>query len=326
MEVKILNLSMYSKIIAASFFICFFLAFLFIPRLRKRHIGQMVRKEGPKSHLSKRGTPTMGGVFIVVALLLTLLFFRSINSTITIILIATFGFGGIGFLDDYIKIVKKRSLGLDERQKLILQFIISVILIFTYESLFERSIIYQKIPFIKEEVNLSYLMYPIQIFIITGTVNATNLTDGLDGLLTGVSIPVFLCLGIIGLSDNLNVTIFSSAMLGSLLGFLVFNSNPASIFMGDLGSMAIGGALASICLILRMNFYLPILAGISMFEVISVIIQAISYKTRKGKRVFLMSPIHHHFELKGYKKQKIVTTFTVISSFLSVLSLIIYLK
>lgn len=292
-----------------------------IGQLRKAKIGQSIRDDGPQSHLAKAGTPTMGGIIFVIGTILSLLIFGKINWTIGVILIGMIGFGGIGFIDDYMKLIMKRSLGLNEKQKLILQFIVSILLIFVASKVMDTSIKTFIIPFIHREINLGIFAYPILIFIMVGTVNATNLTDGLDGLATSVTIPVFLALIVIGAMKNADISTFSAVFVGSLCGFLVYNSNPASVFMGDVGSMAIGGALVAITTLLNMNIYLIILGGIYMIEVLSVLIQTISYRTRNGKRVFLMSPIHHHFELKGHKEPKIVATFMVISIILSLITL-----
>jgi len=292
-----------------------------IAKLRKAKIGQSIRDDGPQSHLAKAGTPTMGGIIFVISTIASLLIFGKINSTIAVILIGMIGFGGIGFIDDYMKLIMKRSLGLNEKQKLILQFIVSILLIVVASKVMPTSITNFLIPFVHKEVNLGFFAYPILVFIMVGTVNATNLTDGLDGLATSVTIPVFLALVVIGAMKNADISTFAAVFTGSLFGFLVYNSNPASVFMGDVGSMAIGGALVAITTLLNMNIYLIILGGVYMIEVLSVIIQTISYRTRNKKRVFLMSPIHHHFELKGHKEPKIVATFMVVSIILSLITL-----
>lgn len=295
---------------------------IIIKQLQKAKIGQSIRDDGPQSHLAKAGTPTMGGIIFVISTIITLLLFGKINSTIGVIILGMVGFGGIGFIDDFMKLIMKRSLGLTEKQKLVLQLIVSILLIIVASKVMDNSIQTFIIPFIHTEVNLGILAYPILVFIMVGVANATNLTDGLDGLATSVTIPVFIALIIIGTLKSADISTFSAIFVGSLIGFLVYNSNPASVFMGDVGSMAIGGALVAITTLLNMNIYLIILGGIYMVEVLSVIIQTISYRTRNGKRVFLMSPIHHHFELKGHKEQKIVSTFMVISIILSIITLI----
>ena len=230
------------------------------------------------------------------------------------------GFTFIGFLDDFFKLVMKRSLGLTEIQKLIIQFVISIVVIIFIELVVGTDLTYQLVPFVKNPVHFGWIIYPIVIFVMIGTANATNLTDGLDGLSSSVSIPVFLGLAVISSSRYPSVGVFSLVFMASLMGFVLFNSYPARVFMGDTGSMALGGAIATICILNGMIFYLPIIGGIYVIEALSVIIQVVSYKTRNKKRVFLMSPIHHHYELKGYKEPQIVTAFAVISGILSIIA------
>lgn len=295
----------------------------FIPVLRDRKIGQPIREEGNKEHYAKAGTPTMGGlVFTLVFVVLTIVF-AGFKAKSLIVVFSCLGFALIGFIDDYEKVAKKQNLGLTEKQKLILQFAVALVVvllayIFTkedYNSLY--------FPFFKNHLNISYLAIPVFLFIIVGTVNAVNLTDGLDGLVSSVSIPVFI--GIFVISRDSNPELAKSALIfaGALLGFLVFNSNPASVFMGDTGSMAIGGAVAAMMLLLNRPIYLVFIGGVYMMEALSVIIQVVSYKTRNKKRVFLMSPIHHHFELKGNKETKIVAGFMVLSTLLTLFTIYI---
>lgn len=210
-------------------------------------------------------------------------------------------------------------------QKIVFQIIISFILIYLASKVSIKPIGTFIIPFFNIEFNLGIFAYPILAFIMIGTVNATNITDGLDGLATSVTIPVFIALTIIAINMNSKISLFSVIFTGALIGFLVYNSNPAAVFMGDTGSMAIGGALVMACIIFNMSLYLIILGGVYVMETMSVIIQVISYKTRNKKRVFLMSPIHHHYELKGYKEQKIVTAFTTLSTVLSIITLLLFL-
>lgn len=292
-----------------------------IPQLKKKHIGQNIREEGPKSHYDKAGTPTMGGIIMILSTIILSILFVPKTINFVILLLSTLGFGLIGFIDDFRKLVMKRSLGLTARQKIILQVLLSFVLILlSYVYLNEESM-NLKIPFISHTINLGLLSFPLLMFIIIGTVNAVNLTDGLDGLASSVSIPVFITL--IFISQGLSEQLFSSIVVGSILGFLVYNSHPASVFMGDTGSMALGGALASLCLTSGLSIFLIILGGVYMMETLSVIIQVISYRYRNKKRVFLMSPIHHHFELKGHKESKIVTNFAIISTILSLITLLL---
>lgn len=317
-----------ANVLISSFLFSFFLTVLIakysIPYLRKFKLGQNIRDDGPKSHLSKAGTPTMGGIFFVLSIVITNLIFRNFSKQILAIFIGMIGFSSIGFLDDFFKLIMKRSLGLNEKQKLIIQFFISIVLIVYLEKVLKLNLMIQKIPFLQQDINFGYFIYPILVFVMLAVSNATNLTDGLDGLSSSVSIPVFLSLGVINLFKHPQISIFSFVFMASLMGFVMFNSYPARVFMGDTGSMALGGAIATICIIDSMTFYLPIIGFIYMIETLSVIIQVISYKTRNKKRVFLMSPIHHHYELKGYKEPQIVTAFAVISCIFSFITVYLY--
>ncbi|WP_237036449.1 phospho-N-acetylmuramoyl-pentapeptide-transferase [Mediannikoviicoccus vaginalis] len=290
--------------------------------LVRAKIGQSIRDDGPKAHLLKQGTPTMGGIIFIFSTLITLAIFRGYSHENILIIVSMLGFGLVGFVDDFFKLVMKRSLGLTELQKIIFQIIMSFGLIYLASKVSAKHISIINIPFTDIEFNLGILTYPILTFIMIGTVNATNITDGLDGLATSVSIPVFIALAIIAILKGSSMAVFSTIFVGSLIGFLVYNSNPASVFMGDTGSMAIGGALVMMALILNAPLYLVILGGVYVIETMSVIIQVISYKTRNKKRVFLMSPIHHHYELKGYKEPKIVAAFTVLSIVFSILTVL----
>lgn len=295
------------------------LGLLILPILKRRKIGQNIRDVGPKSHYSKAGTPTMGGIIFMIATLILSLVFLDFNLQNAILIISMLGFGAIGFIDDFRKLVLKQSEGLSPKGKLVLQFALAVIITVMAFINDKDSIELFRIPFTNFDLKLGILGIPLMIFIIVGTTNATNLTDGLDGLLASVSVPVFITLAIIGKgTDN---ELFSYIMMGTLLGFLFFNSNPASVFMGDTGSMAIGGAVVALSIVLRIPIYLIIFGGIYVMETLSVIIQVLSYRHRNKKRVFLMTPIHHHFELKGYKEAKIVVSFTVVSVILCMITL-----
>lgn len=288
------------------------LGLVILPILKRKKIGQNIREVGPKSHLKKAGTPTMGGIiFIISSLILSLIFLPLDRLEVWIVILSTIGFGAIGFIDDFRKLILKQSEGLSPRGKIILQFGLALIISILAYINDKDSIGALLIPFTSTSIRLGIIGIPVMIFIIVGTTNATNLTDGLDGLLATVSLPVFITLAIIG--KGTNNEIFSYIMLGSLLGFLIFNSNPAAVFMGDTGSMAIGGAIVAMAINLKIPLYLIIFGGIYVLETLSVIIQVTSYRHRNKKRVFLMTPIHHHFELKGYKEQKIVVAFAVVS-------------
>ncbi|MDO5690652.1 MAG: phospho-N-acetylmuramoyl-pentapeptide-transferase [Tissierellia bacterium] len=295
-----------------------------IPILKGFKIGQNIRDDGPKSHLSKQGTPTMGGVIILMTLVLGMIAGLKFNLPILIVLLTTFGFGAVGFVDDYMKLIMKRSLGLTAMQKIVAQVLISVLVMLLYRYAAPESFSLLRIPFTKEYLDIGILAYPLYTVMLIGAVNAVNLTDGLDGLLSSVSIPVLAVLLLIVRAVTPELEHFVLVMMGGILGFLFYNSNKAAIFMGDTGSMAIGGAVAGLSMITQTTLYLPILGLIYVVEALSVIIQVISYKTRNKKRVFLMSPIHHHYELKGYNEQKIVTAFTLVSTCVALLTILAY--
>ncbi len=310
------------KNVIIAFFISLILGPILIPMLKRLKIGQFVRQDGPKSHLSKSGTPTMGGLMIMIALLVTSIFSGYLNRDIYILLIATLGFGLIGFIDDYIIVVRKDNQGLRAYQKIIGQLILAIILAY-YQS--QNSPLGTKllVPFGKGLlVDLGILYIPFIVFVIVGTVNSVNLTDGLDGLATGITAIVLFTFGLIALKFKMiNISVFSFILFGGCLGFLKHNLHPAKVFMGDTGSMGLGGGVAGIALLLDLPLLLPIIGGIYFVEALSVIIQVGSYKLR-GKRVFLMSPLHHHFEHKGWKETKVVKVFWAITFLLSVIAYI----
>lgn len=313
------------RTIFISFVITVLLGPIIIPMLKRLKIGQSIREEGPKSHLKKSGTPTMGGIIIFIALVITLITSGMINKDIYVLLFATFGFGLIGFLDDYIKVVKRRNLGLRAYQKLIGQIVLAIILA-VYQS--STSVLGTKliIPFLNNQyIDLGIIYIPFIVFVVVGTVNSVNLTDGLDGLASGVTLIVLSFFGIIALGWGMgSISIFSTALAGACLGFLIHNAHPAKVFMGDTGSLALGGAVSAIAILLNIPLIIPLVGGIYLIEALSVIIQVTSFKIT-GKRVFLMSPLHHHFEQKGWKETNIVAMFwiaTVILCLIGIYSLI----
>ena len=296
------------------------LGYVILPILKNMKIGQNIRKEGPKSHYQKAGTPTMGGIIFLISILLMTLIFVPFNMNTAIVLVCTLGFGAIGFIDDFRKLVLKQSEGLTPKEKMILQFVLAIIVTIMAYVNDKESITTLQLLFTNHIVDVGFFGFVILIFIIIGTTNAVNLTDGLDGLATSVSLPVFICLFLLATTET--TRLFSIIMFQALLGFLYFNSNPASIFMGDTGSMAIGGAVVALAIIEKLPIYLIIFGGVYVMETLSVIIQVISYKTRNKKRVFLMTPIHHHFELKGYKEPQIVAAFSIVSTILCLITLV----
>lgn len=298
------------------------LVWMLIPFLRRMKYGQPIREEGNKEHFKKQGTPTMGGLAFVLAFVIMSLISGFFNLSMFYIILATLAFGAIGFIDDYQKIAKKVNLGLTEKQKIILQvsisFVLSLLMYYTLDA--NLSEVY--IPLVKEPINLGIFVIAILVFIMVGTTNAVNLTDGLDGLVSSVSIPVFIGIFIIARDIDSGVAASALVFAGVLLGFLIFNSNPASIFMGDTGSMAIGGAVVSMLIAINKPIFLVIIGGVYVAETLSVIIQTIYFK-KTGKRIFKMSPIHHHFELEGHKETKIVASFMVVSVLLTILTILI---
>ncbi len=302
---------MITRVILVSILVAFLIALIvgpiLIPLLRRLKFGQSIREEGPQSHMKKAGTPTMGGIIIILSFSLAALIFANHNTELFLIMLVTLGYGLIGFLDDFIKIAFKRNLGLTSRQKLLGQIVIaSVFYFFLMKSGISTEVM---IPIIDVSIDLQWLYFPFIIFVLVGASNGVNLTDGLDGLLAGVSSIAFGAYTFIALSlSKYDVAIFTAAVVGALLGFLVYNAHPAKVFMGDTGSLALGGAIAATAVLTKTEVLLVIIGGIYVVETLSVMIQVISFKTR-GKRVFRMSPIHHHFELLGWSEWKVVTRF-----------------
>ncbi|TMW73124.1 phospho-N-acetylmuramoyl-pentapeptide-transferase [Alteribacter natronophilus] len=297
-----------------SFLITVILSPLFIPFLRRLKFGQSIRDEGPESHKKKTGTPTMGGIMIILSIFVTTLImagvFHSVNVEIFLVLLVTLGFGLLGFLDDYIKVAKKRNLGLTSKQKFIGQLVIAAIFYFVLVRTGLDTVI--MIPGTDAGVDIGWLYFPLVIIMLVGSSNAVNLTDGLDGLVAGTAAVAFGAFAIVAYAASLyTVSLFSAAIVGAVLGFLVFNAHPAKVFMGDTGSLALGGALASIAILTKTELLLVIIGGVFVIETLSVIIQVASYKTT-GKRVFKMSPLHHHYELSGWSEWRVVVTFWLV--------------
>ncbi|WP_017753629.1 phospho-N-acetylmuramoyl-pentapeptide-transferase [Calidifontibacillus oryziterrae] len=308
-----LERSMLMTIIMA-FLIAALLSPIMIPFLRRLKFGQSIREEGPKSHQKKSGTPTMGGVMILLAIIITTLVMTGKFSAPTmetyLLLFITIGYGVLGFLDDFIKIVMKRNLGLSSKQKLIGQFIIAIIFYFFLNKLGFST--YINIPGTDISIDIGWTYIILLIIMLVGASNAVNLTDGLDGLLAGTAAIAFGAFAILAWNQSqYEVALFSIAVVGAVLGFLVFNAHPAKVFMGDTGSLALGGAIAAVAILLKLEVLLVIIGGVFVIETLSVIIQVISFKTT-GKRVFKMSPLHHHYELIGWSEWRVVTTFWII--------------
>ncbi len=292
----------------------------FIPELHKLKFGQSIREEGPKSHQAKSGTPTMGGIMIILGITLGTVAAAPLNTEILLALFIMLGHFVLGFLDDYIKVVKKRNLGLKAKQKMLGQIIIAVVtMIIGTRSLGIDTTVW--VPIINESINIGAGYYLLLLFVLVGTSNAVNLTDGLDGLASGTvaiaaSAYAVVCVNM-GHSD---LAIFCVAIVAACVAFLRFNAHPAKVFMGDTGSLALGGALAAVGILTHTEVLLAIIGFVFVCEALSVIIQVISFKTT-GKRVFRMSPIHHHFELGGWSEWKVVFVFWLAGLLASVVAL-----
>lgn len=307
--------------ILISFAISAVLGPVIIPWLHKLKFGQYIREEGPKAHQKKSGTPTMGGIIFLLAAMAASLFFVKDYPKIIPVMFTTLGFGIIGFLDDYIKVVKKRNLGLTEIQKLAGQFIITAIFAF-YLIKYSGVGTGMLIPFTGGFEGGIYLNLPIWLFIpalfiiMLGTVNGTNLTDGLDGLLSNVTVLVAAFFMVVAVAAKSGLHPVAGAVMGALLGFLLFNAHPAKVFMGDTGSLALGGFVASAAFMMNMPIFIAIVGLIYLVEILSDILQVTYFKATHGKRIFKMAPIHHHFELCGWAETKVVAVFTIVTAIL----------
>ena len=313
-----------------AFVISIIMGFIIIPILKKRKVGQIERDDGPQSHLKKQGTPTMGGIIIIMTMILVVIgtyTYLSINNERELankllpILLLTIGFGLIGFIDDFKKLVLKNTEGLKPSYKMMGLLIISVayVIYLVYGLKIETQ---TYIPIIKTYMDMPVFIYiPFAIIVILGATNAVNLTDGIDGLSSSVCAIIITCLAIIGISLQLyEVSIFASIVIGAVLGFLMFNIHPAKVFMGDTGSLMLGGVISGLALYLEMPLLLLVIALIPVLETISVMIQVVYFK-KTGKRFFKMAPLHHHFELSGWKENKVVVVFSVATLLLCIIGL-----
>jgi phospho-N-acetylmuramoyl-pentapeptide-transferase len=307
--------------------------------LRRLKVGQQVRDDGPKTHLSKQGTPTMGGLMIVAALVSSVLLWSDLtNRYVWVVLFATLAFGGIGFLDDYLKVVKKHSTGLRAYQKFGLQIAASLIIgIFLYNFSGDHNATFLSVPFMKSLLlDLGWFYLPFVAVVIVGSSNAVNLTDGLDGLAIGLvgiaatanAVIVYLggnriiadYLRILYIPGSGELVIFCGAMVGASLGFLWYNTHPAEVFMGDVGSLSLGGALGTLAVVTKHELILVVVGGIFVMETVSVALQVASYRLT-GKRLFRMAPIHHHFEQIGWPESKVIVRFWIIGIILALISI-----
>ena len=310
----------------ATFIITVVLGKIAIPMLRSLHAQQSIREEGPESHQAKAGTPTMGGAFMMVALIIGVALFAPWNVGTGMLLFLTLGHCLLGFFDDFVKAVKKRNLGLTAKQKLLGQFILAAVFCYYItEIMVVPTTLW--IPVVDIQLQLGWGYYVLAFLIIVGATNAVNLTDGLDGGTSAVAAIAFSVIGLMAASMTNSIGAESVAYFGAIvaavcLGFLVYNVNPAKVFMGDTGSLALGGAFAAMAILTKTELLLVVIGGIFVMEALSVIIQVISFKTR-GVRVFKMSPIHHHFELSGWAEQTVVNRFWFGGAVLAVIGVLL---
>lgn len=294
---------------------------ILIPFLRRLKVGQTERDEGPKSHLKKSGTPTMGGIVILLSVTVTALIYVKDYPKIVPVLFLTLGFGLVGFVDDYIKVVLKRSMGLKAWQKMLGQIVVASVFVF-YIMRYTDVRLDMKIPFwTGHYLELGIFTIPAMYFIVIATVNGTNLTDGLDGLASSVTVMVATFFTVVSIGTANGLSPISCAVAGALLGFLLFNVYPAKVFMGDTGSLALGGFVAGMAYMTQMPLFIPIVGFIYMLETVSDILQVTYFKATHGKRIFKMAPIHHHFELCGWSETRVVTVFSIVTALLCLLAL-----
>ena len=292
-----------------------------IPFLRRLKMGQTERVEGVQSHLKKAGTPTMGGVMILAAITITSLIYVREYPKIIPILFVTLGFGMVGFLDDYLKVVLKRSDGLFPMQKMALQIVITGIFAF-YIVKVAKIPLTMLVPFSGGKYwNIGWFAIPVLFFAVIGTVNGVNFTDGLDGLASSVTVLVATFFTVVAIGTKSGIEPITCAVVGALLGFLLFNVYPASVFMGDTGSLALGGFVASTAYMLQMPLFIILVGAIYLMEVLSVMIQVSYFKATGGKRIFKMAPIHHHFELCGWSETRVVAVFSIITAILCLIGI-----
>ena len=304
-----------------SFALCVIMGPVIIPILRRLKMGQTEREDGVKSPLKKTGTPTMGGVIILLSIVITSVFYIKDYPKILPILFVTLGFGLIGFLDDYLKVVMRRSDGLYPKQKMALQIVVTAIFAF-YILKFTDVSLAMLLPFSGGKyLNIGWLAVPVMFIAVIGTVNGVNFTDGLDGLASSVTVLVATFFTVVAIGTKSGISPITCAVVGALLGFLLFNVYPASVFMGDTGSLALGGFVASTAYMLQMPIFIIIVGLVYLVEVVSVIIQVTYFKKTGGKRFFKMAPIHHHFELCGWSETKVVAVFSIITAILCLIAL-----
>ncbi len=306
-----------------AFIVCALIGPVLIPYLHKLKFGQSIRECGPASHMKKSGTPTVGGLMMLAALVLALCWGK-FTPHVLMALVLTLGHAVIGFIDDYIKVVMKRNLGLTAKQKFLLQFILAGAYVYFAETHLQNTNLWM--PLVNITFDFGWAYYALAFILLVGTTNAVNLTDGLDGLVSFVSVPVTLAYAFIAyMQGMLDVSGFALGLTGACLGFLLFNRHPAQVFMGDTGSLALGGGVAALALLTNTELLLVIIGGVYVAEATSVIIQVAYFRLTGGKRFFRMAPLHHHFELGGWKEVKVVEIFTIVSFLLSAVGLGLWL-
>lgn len=300
------------------------LGMIVIPILKKHKVGQIVREDGPQSHLKKNGTPIMGGITMIIVLVIMLGIHAMKYPVLILAIIAILGFGLIGFIDDYKKLVLKNTEGLSPKKKMLGLIVVTAVFIFAYLKMFHlgTDII---LPVVAQPITLSIPVFILfMAFILLGTSNAVNLTDGLDGLASGVVAIIMTFFTLVAIKNGeQDMIILGASSVGTCLGFLVFNYHPAKVFMGDTGSLALGGAVAAIALIMKMPLYLAIVALVCIIDTLSVMLQVSYFKMTKGKRLFKMAPFHHHLELSGLKETKVVWIFWIVTALLCALAYVI---
>lgn len=315
-----------SASLLTAFIVSVISAVFYIPFLHKLKFGQSIRDCGPAAHMKKSGTPTMGGIIMFTGVIPAALLWTGMSPAVVIALVLTLGHAVIGFADDYIKVAMKRNLGLTAREKLACQLALAAAFIVFVEMHFGAAATVLEIPGTAMAFNVGYLYYILVILLLVGTTNAVNLTDGLDGLASSVSIPVLAAYAFIAYKSSLmGLSAFLIAVIGACLGFLVYNHYPAKVFMGDTGSLALGAVVAAAALLTHTELLLILIGGVYVWEAVSVIMQVSYFKITGGKRIFRMTPIHHHFELGGWSENHIVAVFTTISCICSAAGTIIWL-
>ncbi|NLZ38645.1 MAG: phospho-N-acetylmuramoyl-pentapeptide-transferase [Firmicutes bacterium] len=303
-----------------AFLVGIVLAPFFISFVRRLALGQQIREEGPRKHLKKAGTPTMGGIIFLTAFAPAVWLFAPKSPELYLVIFLMLGNGLIGFIDDFLKVVRKQSLGLRARDKLLGQFIVVILFYLGWRTLGQTTVL--TVPFTNYTIDLGILYLPFLLFFILGYTNAVNLTDGVDGLAGGTAVLALLAYLFIAVQQqNMSLAQFAAAMLGAVFAFLVFNLHPAKVFMGDVGSLALGAVLAGLAILTKTELYLLIIGGVFVVETLSVIIQVIVFQST-GKRVFRMSPLHHHYELGGYSEWRVVTGFWTLGFILAVIGLL----